>query len=129
MMDTNLFSAYHLTRSLIEGMKNRKSGHIFNVCSTASIVAYPNGGSYCIAKFALLGMSKVLREEMKPHGIRVTSLLPGATFTASWEGVDLPEERFMPPQDVAEMVWAAYSLSPRSVVEEILLRPMLGDLG
>jgi short-subunit dehydrogenase len=129
MIDTNLYSAYHLTRSLIEGMKSRKAGHIFNICSTASIVAYPNGGSYCIAKFALLGMSKVLREEMKPHGVRVTSILPGATFTASWAGVDVPEERFMPAHDVAEMVWAAYQLSPRSVVEEILIRPLLGDLG
>jgi short-subunit dehydrogenase len=106
----------------------RKSGHIFNMCSIASIKAYANGGSYAITKFALLGFSKCLREELKPVGIRVTSILPGATRTASWEGVDLPDERFMRVEDVAETVYGAYSLSQRSVVEEIIIRPQLGDI-
>lgn len=128
MINTNLYSAYHLTRGLINGMKQRKSGHIFSLCSTASITPYVNGGSYCISKFALLGMNKVLREEMKEHGVKVTSVLPGATLTASWEGTDLPEERFMKPEDVADAIWSAYSMSPNSVVEEILIRPQLGDL-
>ena len=128
-MHTNLFSAYYLTRSLIGAMMNRRQGHIFNVCSTASITAYANGGSYCVSKFAMLGMSKVLREEMKPYGIRVTSVLPGATLTESWSGTDLPEDRFMPPEDVAEAILSAYRLSGRAVVEEIVLRPQLGDIG
>jgi short-subunit dehydrogenase len=105
-----------------------KDGYIFNMCSIASIMAYPNGGSYSISKFALLGMTKVLREELKPHGIRVTAIMPGATLTASWEGVDLPAERFMKPEDVAETIYTAYALSKQSVVEEILIRPQLGDL-
>lgn len=128
MIETNLYSAYHMSRGFVEDMKKKKSGHIFNICSTASITAYTNGGSYCITKFAMYGMSKVLREELKEYGIRVTSVLPGATFTASWEGVDIPEERFMPSKDVAQMIWASYSLSPRSVVEDLLIRPQLGDL-
>lgn len=128
MIDTNLYSAYHLTRALVGGMKERKSGHIFNICSTASITAYENGGSYCISKFGMLGMSKVLREEMKPHHVRVTSVIPGATFTSSWEGTDLPKERFMKAEDVAEMVLTAYRISERSVVEDLVLRPQLGDI-
>ena len=128
MMETNLYSAYHLSRALLPDMLKAKSGHIFNMCSTASITAYTNGGSYCISKFALLGMTKVLREELKEKGIRVTAILPGATLTASWEGTDLPPERFMDPEDVAEATWSAYKMSPRSVTEEILIRPMLGDL-
>lgn len=127
-MQTNLYSAYHLTRSLLPTMLAAKRGHIFNICSTASITAYTNGGSYCISKFALLGFSKVLRAELKEKGLRVTSVLPGATYTASWEGSDLPEERFMPAEDVAELIWTCWNLSERSVVEEILLRPQLGDL-
>lgn len=128
VMDINLYSIYHLTRQLIGDMKKRKSGHIFNLCSTASIMPYVNGGSYCISKFALLGMTKVLREEMKEHGVRVTAVLPGATLTASWEGADLPPERFMKPEDVADAIFSAYSMSERSVVEEILIRPQLGDI-
>jgi short-subunit dehydrogenase len=69
-----------------------------------------------------------LREEMKELGIRVTAVLPGATKTASWDGVDLPDERFMKAEDVAEAIFAAYSLSKNSVVEEILIRPQLGDI-
>ncbi len=128
MINTNLYSAYYLTRGLLPAMIGQGSGHIFNMCSTASIIPYTNGGSYCISKFALLGFSKVLREEMKDKGIRVTSILPGATLTASWEGVELPEERFMRPEDVADALWNAYDLSDRTVMEEVILRPMLGDI-
>lgn len=128
MINTNLYSAYHLTRAVVPSMINNKSGHVFNMCSVASITAYPNGGSYCISKFALYGMSKVLREEMKPHGIRVTSILPGATYTSSWDGVDVPEERMMKALDVADSLWAAYALSESSVIEDLVIRPQLGDL-
>ena len=89
---------------------------------------YANGGSYSISKYAQLGMTKVLREEMKQHGIRVTAVLPGATLTASWEGVDLPESRFIKSEDVADSVFAAYRLSKNSVIEEILIRPQEGDI-
>lgn len=128
MIDANVYSAYHTTRGLIAGMKSKKKGHIFTMCSIASIMAYPNGGSYTISKFALLGFTKVLREELKEFGIRVTAVLPGATRTASWDGSKLPDDRFMKPQDVAEAVFGVYSLSPQSVVEEILIRPQLGDI-
>jgi short-subunit dehydrogenase len=76
----------------------------------------------------LLGFSKCLREELKHDGIRVTAVMPGATKTASWEGVDLPDERFMKMEDVADTIYAAYALSGRSVVEEIIIRPQLGDI-
>lgn len=128
MLAVNLASAYHLTRALLPAMITRGSGTIINICSTASITPYVNGGSYCIAKHALHGFSKTLREELKPHGIRVVSLLPGATLTASWAGSDLPPDRLMPAEDIAELAWTAWALSKRSVIEELLVRPMLGDL-
>ncbi|BDC99784.1 SDR family oxidoreductase [Persicobacter psychrovividus] len=129
MIETNLYSTYHLCRSIVPEMKERKAGHVFNICSTASITAYTNGGSYAISKHAQLGLTRVLREEMKEHGVKVTAIMPGATLTASWDGVDLPEERFMKAEDVAESVWSAYQMSPSAVVEEIVIRPQLGDLG
>jgi short-subunit dehydrogenase len=126
--ETNLYSAYHLTRAFLPLMQAKKAGHIFVICSTASITAYTNGGSYCISKFGLYGMTKVLREELKKDNIRVTAVLPGATLTASWNGTDLPDERFMPSEDVAEMIFSAFKVSKRTVVEEILMRPQLGDI-
>ena len=128
MLAVNLLSAYDVTLPLLPGLIARRRGHIFTICSTASITAYPNGGSYGIAKHALLGFTKNLREELKISGVRVTAVLPGPTLTASWAGVDLPTERFVQAEDVAEAVFSAYSLSPHAVVEELLIRPQLGDL-
>jgi short-subunit dehydrogenase len=128
MIHSNLYSSYHTTRGLVPEMKSRKWGHIFTICSIASIKAYPNGGSYAISKFALLGFTKVLREELKEFGIRVTAILPGATKTSSWDETDLPESRFMKAEDVAETVFSAYSISSHSVVEELIIRPQLGDI-
>lgn len=128
LLHINLFSAYHLTRALAPGMVARRRGHIFNLCSVASLQAYPGGASYAISKFALLGFSRSLRVELRDQGIKVTTLLPGATWTDSWAGSDLPENRFMKAEDIADTIWSAYSLGPSAVVEEILLRPQLGDL-
>lgn len=129
LMATNLASAYYLSKAVVPGMKARGSGTLINIVSTAGITAYPNGGTYSITKFGMLGLSRGLREELKPHGVRVVSILPGATLTASWEGVDLPPERFMAPQDIAEAAWLAHALPPTTVLEEIVLRPQLGDIG
>lgn len=128
LLETNLFSAYYLTRALLPLMLPLAHGHVFNMCSIASTTAYPEEGAYSISKFALLGFSKALREELKPKGIRVTALLPGATWSDSWRGADLPRTRIMEAEDVAKMVWAAYALSDTAVVEEVVLRPQLGDL-
>ncbi|MDJ1472260.1 SDR family oxidoreductase [Cytophagaceae bacterium DM2B3-1] len=127
-IDANLYSAYYLSRALLPPMIKRQDGHIFTMCSIASIIAYPNGGSYSISKFALYGMTKVLREELKDKGIRVTAVLPGATLTASWEGTSLPPDRFMKSEDVAEAIYSTHCLSKNTVVEEIVLRPQLGDI-
>ena len=126
-IETNLYSAYHLTRALLPIIQ-KKNGHIFNMCSVASIVPYIDGGSYCISKFALLGFSKVLREELKAQKIKVTSVLPGATLTNSWAGVNLPKERFIDPDELAKTIYAAFDLGPSTVIEEILVRPMEGDI-
>jgi short-subunit dehydrogenase len=128
MMQINLYSAYHLTRALLPKMMKQQSGHIFNICSIASIKAYSNGGSYSISKFALLGFSKNLREEMMPHHIKVTAVYPGAVNTDTWGEFDNSSNRIMEAADVANMVVAAASLSAAAVVEDIVLRPLLGDL-
>lgn len=128
MMEVNLYSAYHLTRTLLPAMMTAKAGHIFTICSIASLAAYPNGGSYSISKYALLGMTKNLRHELRPHGIKVTAVIPGAVYTDSWKGGGIPEERIMKVEDIASMIYSATRLSPQAVVEELVIRPQLGDL-
>lgn len=128
LIDTNLYSAYYLTSALLDGMIKRKSGHIFNMCSTASLAAYENGGSYSISKFALLGFSKQLRHELKSKNIKVTALMPGATLTDSWSGAGFPDSRFIKAHDIAKTILSVYGLSEYSDVEEIIIRPQLGDI-
>jgi len=128
LLEINLFSAYNLARALLPMMLAQRNGHIFNMCSIASKAAYRNGGSYSISKFALLGFSKNLREEMKTKGIKVTAILPGATWSDSWHGADFPTDRLMQATDIAKAVWGCYNLSDAAVVEELLIRPQLGDL-
>jgi len=127
-INTNLYSAYYLTRKLIPSMIAEKEGQIFNICSIASITPYNNGGSYSISKYAMYGMTKCLREEMKEFGVKVIAVLPGAVYTSSWEGADIDENRLMPATDIAHSIFETSQLSNRTVVEDLVLRPQLGDL-
>jgi short-subunit dehydrogenase len=128
LMTTNMNSAYHITKGLWPLLKLSLRSHVFNMCSIASITAYAAGGSYSVSKFALLGFSKSLRLEGMPHDIRVTAILPGATLTDSWAGVDLPTTRFIKPEDVANALYSAFLINENTVMEEVLLRPILGDI-
>lgn len=76
----------------------------------------------------MAGLTQNLREELKPFGIKVCGVYPGATLTDSWSGVAVHPTRIMEAQDIAKMVYAAAFLSPQAVMEDIVLRPQLGDL-
>jgi short-subunit dehydrogenase len=128
MLAVNLFSAYHLTRTVLPKMKAAKTGHIFTICSIAGLAAYPNGGSYSISKFALLGFTKNLRLELRELNIKVTAFIPGAVYTDSWNGSGVSEDRIMKPEDIASVIYSASQLSLAATVEEIVIRPQLGDL-
>jgi short-subunit dehydrogenase len=128
MIETNLYSAYHLTRILVTEMKKKKNGHIFNMSSIAGLKAYPGGGSYSISKFALHGFSVNLRAELKDFNIKVTTVFPGAAYTDSWAASGLDRKRFMEAEDIAKMIYSATQLSGKACVEEIIIRPQAGDI-
>ncbi|MEO6134872.1 MAG: SDR family oxidoreductase [Ginsengibacter sp.] len=127
-IEINLYSAYHITRALLPSMMENKSGHIFNICSIASLNAYKNGGSYSISKYALMGFSKNLREEMKPYNIKVTAVYPGAVYTDSWADTGVDPKRLMEVNDIAQLIFATSKLSAQACVEDIIIRPLPGDL-
>lgn len=128
MINVNLASAYHLTRTLLPKMLSAGHGHIFNMCSVASLHAYKNGGSYSISKYALKGLNDNLREELQEKNIKVTGVFPGAVFTRSWEGSGVSRQRLMEASDIAELIYTASTLSTQACVEEIIIRPQLGDI-
>ena len=124
------FAQWVLTQGVPDVVVNNAQGrgHIFNMCSIASLRAYPFGSSYGITKYALAGFNANLREELKTSGIKVTGVFPGATMSDSWEGSGVQPERIMQANDVANMIVSAAQLSPAAVVEDIIMRPQLGDL-
>jgi NAD(P)-dependent dehydrogenase (short-subunit alcohol dehydrogenase family) len=128
LLQVNVLSAHYLTMDLRDLITSTPGAHLFFLCSTASLQAYPAGGAYAVSKHALLGLARSLRLELRPRGVGVTAVLPGPTYTSSWAGSGLPGERFMKADEVAELIWSAWQVSPSSVVEELLVRPMMGDI-
>ncbi len=127
-LSVNLFSAYQLTRLIAPSMVKQGSGHIINICSIAGQRPYAHGGAYSISKFALDGFSQNLREELKPTGVKVTTVYPGAVLTDSWGDFDNSNHRIMEAADIAKLVYQATQLSEGACVEQIVVRPRLGDL-
>ncbi len=127
-IESNLTGSFLITKNLLPVMISAKSGHVFFVGSVASIKGYAGASAYCAAKHGLLGLARAIRAETLHTGVRVTTILPGATFTPSWDRTTLPEDRFMPPEDVAQCVLDAWRLSSRTVIEELLVRPAKGDI-
>jgi 3-oxoacyl-[acyl-carrier protein] reductase len=120
----NLNSVYYLSKNIGKMMREQSSGHIFNICSIASKSVVENAGSYTVTKTALLSLNDVLRKELSPRNVKVTAILPGSTFTASWEGTTINPEKFVQPEDIANSLYAILKLSENVNVDEIILTPL-----
>ncbi len=118
------------SRAVLPAMYARGSGAIVQMLSVASIKGYKNGAAYVASKFASLGFTNALREEAREHGVRVIAVFPGATETPLWSDRQREKyhERMMQPSDIASAIAAALREPQRTMVEEILLRPIHGDL-
>lgn len=124
----NLVSSFSLVRGFAEDLKQSTYGRVVLIGSTASLEAYAFGQFYGISKWALRGYAVNLRQELMPFGVGVTHIAPGGTLTDLWAGEELPPNRLLDPDDIAKLVEATLSLSRQAVVEEIIVRPMLGDM-
>ena len=128
MIAVNLRSTFLVSRAFLPAMVKRRRGDVFNVSSIAGLQAYPNGAAYCAAKFGVTGLTAVMRAETKDKGVRVCCVHPGATWTPSWEKSGVKPDRIMPAEDIARAILDVYRLGRRTVVEQIVLRPQLGDV-
>ena len=127
-MQVNVFTPHFLGKYFGSRMQQAGRGHIVNICSISSVKPTVTAGSYSISKVALLGLTKILREELMASGVKVTAVLPGSTLTGSWEGTTIPASRFIDPDDIARSVIACLSMSAGANVDEIIIRPLKGDL-
>lgn len=127
-MRVNVYAPHFLSKYFASRMKEQGSGYIFNICSVASINPVLSAGSYSISKAALLSLSKVLRQELMQSGVKVTAIIPGSTLTDSWSGTDIPAERFILADDIAQSISSCLNMSAGANVEEIVIRPLKGDI-
>jgi NADP-dependent 3-hydroxy acid dehydrogenase YdfG len=126
MMNLNVLSHCDLINHL-DGCFQR-GGYIFEMSSVAAKKLFLGKPGYSISKHAQGAMIEALRHEMRPRGVRVTSVMPGPTWSNSWEGAEFPKERLLDAAHVADMMFAAWQLPQEAVLEELVIRPFDGDI-
>lgn len=124
-LNLNLSCAYYMSKYFGKMMRNQRSGHIVNICSIASKEIMENAGSYSVTKSALLSLNNVLRKELAIHNVKVTAILPGPTFSASWEGTSIPEDKFVQPEVIAESLSQILKMKGVANIDELIVRPII----
>lgn len=118
---------HYLVQELLPLIRKSNLKRIVIIGSTAGYEAYPAVPTYGVAKWALRGYAINLRKELIKDNIGVTYIAPGGTLTDMWEGEDLPPKRLLEPDDIAKVVDLIPTLSSQAVIEELMVRPILGD--
>ena len=129
-IESNLTSLYLTTRAALPLLERSRSPHIVNILSVSSKQAFANCSAYCASKFGALGFTRVIAEELRPKGIRVTAVLPGSTNTRMTREFGFPVNRatLIQPEDVAAAVLAALLQPARTTLDEVHLAPSRGAL-
>jgi NAD(P)-dependent dehydrogenase (short-subunit alcohol dehydrogenase family) len=128
VIDTNLNGLFLMTQAALAVMK--RGGTIVNNLSVAAERIFPGAAAYNASKHGALGLTDTLREELRPKGIRVIALLPGATDTEIWQTLwpKAPRRKMMSVETVAQIVIDALRLPENTTVEKIVIRPSIGTL-
>ena len=134
MIDTNLKGLLYVSRVVMPWMVEQNKGHIINIGSIAGKEAYHRGNIYCATKFAVDAISKSMRIDLLPHGIKVTAINPGAAetefsivrFKGDADRAKTPYLGYDPLQaeDIAEVVYFAASRPPHVVLNDIVITPL-----
>ncbi|MCX7877883.1 MAG: SDR family oxidoreductase [Ignavibacteria bacterium] len=130
IISVNLRGSFLATKAVLPVMLRKKNGNIVNILSVASEKVFTNSSAYSASKAGARAMFNVLREELRKYNIKVTNILPGASDTPMWSSHmrQRYSRRMMTPREVAEVVFQAVNQPKKVVVEEIILRPVKGDI-
>ena len=128
VLDTNLTGMFLVTQAALPMMK--RGGTIVNNLSVAANRVFAGSAAYIASKHGALGLTNTLREELRPKGIRVIALLPGATDTDIWNTFwpEAPRKKMMSSASIAEAVVSAIALAPNATVETLEILPTGGIL-
>lgn len=130
ILATNLSGHVACIKAVLPSMVRRKRGWIFNIISTAAIKTFKDSAAYTAAKAGMLGVARVLREEVGRSNVRVVNVLPGPTETGMWSRADRRKfsRRMMSAKSVAEAILEVYRMPEDVVIDEVILRPIRGDI-
>lgn len=128
VLGVNLRGPFLTTRAVFPIMRGQNGGHIVNVASTAAVRAWPNASAYCASKWGLVGFTRAVGTEGRPHNIRATVVIPGGMRTGFFDRPDLPIKpdpaNLNDPTNVARAIVFALSQPADSVIQEICLTPI-----
>ena len=125
-IQANLYSAVSVTQRFLDDLKSKPDGLVINICSVGAVEGLEDSGAYSASKHALLGYTRSLRKELMETKVGVTAINLGQTQSTSWEGSLIDRDLLIDPDDVAKIILNLTQLSPRTVVEEILVKPQHG---
>lgn len=128
LFSSNVDSAYNVIQRFLDGMKKLNRALIINICSLSAVIGKGECGIYSSSKHALLGLTRSLREELKPTNVGVTAINLGQTYSSSWEGVVVDPKRIIDASDVGRMVVMMAEMAPQTTVDEIKVTPQHGEL-
>ncbi|BDD08886.1 3-ketoacyl-ACP reductase [Fulvitalea axinellae] len=121
VIQVNLMGVYYVTRAFLPGMIERKSGDIINISSTAGLKGAPVTSAYSASKFAVMGLTESLMQEVRKHNIRVTALTPSTVATDMAKDLNLTDgnpEKVMQAEDIAELIIAQLKLNKRVFIKD-----------
>jgi len=129
VMQTNVEAGFLLMQSAYRIMQKQKSGDLVWITSVAAETPFEQSAIYCMSKYAQKGLIEVMRLYGRKDGIRVIEVRPGATLTPMWGKLDDETQgRMMRPEDIAQPIAEALALPRRATIEELVIRPLHGDL-
>lgn len=123
MLAINFKAAFSITQSFLTVFKSQKHGNIINIGSIVTEQPRKDISAYTISKFALQGYTKVLTDELKDFGIKVTEIIPGSINTSSWDGIEAPKEEFVQTKDIVDAIEMILKSSTGANFEQIIVRP------
>tara|TARA_B100001540_G_C15735118_1_gene609496 strand:- start:363 stop:1052 length:690 start_codon:yes stop_codon:yes gene_type:complete len=123
MLSINFKAAFSITQSLLNVFKSQKYGTIINVGSIVTKEPRKDVSAYTISKFALQGYTKVLTDDLKDFGVKVTEIIPGSINTSSWDGIEAPKNDFVQTKDIVDATEMIIKSSLGANFEQIIVRP------
>jgi len=126
-LQTNLLSAHYLTRSLMPQLRSAERAHLFTIGSVAVFDRPAPMAAYMLSKHVLHAWHESLRTELTDTGVLTTLLVPGATYTSSWDGIEVDPRTLLAPETIANTIWDAWQHNQSRDTEQIIIRPKAND--